>query len=165
MIKDQQILLYTDTSVISDIDADSERGEITREFFRIVAESPDEYKLVISPVTTGELDDSPDPKRTRVIGFLDNNQHLLLPEMTEAKKLASRYVAEGVLTETHINDLLHVAYATVAHCNYVVSWNMKHLVRVRTIERVNEVNYRNNLSRVIIAIPYLITGERNDVND
>ncbi|MDR0869943.1 MAG: hypothetical protein LBN39_04040 [Planctomycetaceae bacterium] len=47
------IRIYSDTSVISCIDAPDtpEREDITRRFFQLVMENPDEYELVISPVT------------------------------------------------------------------------------------------------------------------
>ena len=53
----RKLRLYLDTSVISDIDAAAERGAMTREFFRIVAQNPDDYHCpnIATPIIiTGE---------------------------------------------------------------------------------------------------------------
>lgn len=158
----RKLRLYLDTSVISDIDAlaDSERGVITKEFFRIVAENPDEFELIISPMTTAEIDDTPEPKLTLLTTFLKRLVPVRLPENPEAENLAWIYVLENVLSANHIDDLMHVAYAVTARCDYVISWNMRHLVNPKTISRVNEVNALEKFSHIIIATPLLITGEK-----
>jgi hypothetical protein len=157
----RKIRLYLDTSVISEIDTDSYRGKITREFFRIVAESSNDYELVISPVTMEELLDSPLEKRDKFIVVLKNNFHIKLPSNQDAENLAWLYVVENVLSDHHINDLTHIAYAVVFRCDYVVSWNMKHIVHPKTINGVNNVNILNNFNRIMIATPQLFTGEFN----
>lgn len=163
----RKLRLYLDTSVISDIDApaESERGAITKEFFRIVAEKPEEFELFISPTMLEEIDEAPKEKRFLLMAFLNSISYVELPKSLEAENLAWIYVLENVLSDNHIDDLTHVAYAVTARCDYVVSWNMKHLVNVRTIARINEVNVLENFPRIMIATPLLITGEKSHEND
>ncbi len=163
----RKLRLYLDTSVISDIDAqeDSERGAITKEFFQIVSDETEGFELFISPMTLAELEDSPEPKFALFTAFLEKLNPVQLPKNPEAENLAWIYILEDVLTDTHINDLTHVAYAVSARCDYIISWNMKHLVNPRTITRVNEVNTLENFPRIIIATPLLITGEKDHEND
>jgi predicted nucleic acid-binding protein len=155
----RRLRLYLDTSTISEIDAESPRGEITREFFWIAVENPDEYELVISPVTMEELLDSPRNKREKFTVFVENTQHTALTVNQEAINLARIYVVENVLTDNHIDDLMHIAYAVVSRCDYVISWNMKHIVRPKTISGVNEVNFHNKFNSIMIATPQLFTGD------
>ncbi|MDR1963304.1 MAG: hypothetical protein LBQ50_05960 [Planctomycetaceae bacterium] len=54
---------------------------------------------------------------------------------------------------------MHIAYADVSRCDYVISWNMKHIVRPKTISGVNNVNFHNNFNQINIATPQLFTGE------
>jgi hypothetical protein len=159
-----KLRLYLDTSTISEFDVESPRGEITREFFRIVAENPDEYELAISAVTMEELLDSPQDKREKFIVFLEDIRHTVLTVNQEAINLAWIYVVENVLTDNHIDDLMHIAYAVVSRCDYVISWNMKHIVRPKTISGVNEVNFHNKFNSIMIATPQLFTGEIYDAN-
>jgi hypothetical protein len=160
----KKIRLYLDTSVISEFDTNSYRGKITREFFRIIAENSNDYELVISPITITELFDSPPEKRDKFITFLANTPHIELPFNQEAESLAWLYVVEEVLTDNHIDDLTHIAYAVLSRCDYVISWNMRHLVNPKTINSVNNVNLLNHFYCIVISTPQLFTGEFNANN-
>jgi predicted nucleic acid-binding protein len=156
--------LYLDTSVVSAIDTESERGEITREFFRIVSENLNDYEVVVSPVLLAELQDAQQERQTFLIAFLDTVPHIKLPKNQEAENLAWLYVVEDVLSDRHIDDLTHIAYAVISRCDYILSWNMKHLARIRTINRVNEVNFSNKFPQIIIVTPQFITGDLSNAD-
>ncbi|GHT11228.1 hypothetical protein FACS1894170_04500 [Planctomycetales bacterium] len=161
------IRIYSDTSVISCIDAPDtpERERTTHRFFQLINDNPDEYELVISPVVMRELMATMEPKRLKLITFLETLTHTLLSDNPEAERLASSYISSGILSETHKEDLQHIAYSVVAACNYVVSWNMKHFVRERTISGVNAVNVKLGYSSAFITTPILFTGELSDVRN
>lgn len=158
----RKIRLYLDTSVLSMPcePENSERKSITMEFFRIVAEKSDEFELYVSPMTLSEIQDASE-KEDELLAFLDSIPHIEIPKKTEAENLAWIYVLENVLTQNHIDDLTHVAYAVTARCDYLISWNMKHLVNARVISRINEVNALENCPKIIIATPSIVTGENH----
>jgi predicted nucleic acid-binding protein len=128
---------------------------ITIEFFRIVAEKTDEYELFISPVTIDETSKAEitEDKRKASATFLETIHYTELPQHREAENLARIYAADGVLSQAKINDLRHVAYAVAARCDYVVSWNMKHLANDRTEMRVNAVNAKEYYTKISIVTP------------
>ncbi len=66
-----------------------------------------------------------------------------LPENMEALKLAKAYVAAKVVTVKSQNDAIHVAYATIARVDAIVSWNFKHIVRLDRMKGYNRVNFEN----------------------
>ena len=141
-------------------DQDPVRREITEEFFRIFAERSDEYELIVSPVTIQELKNAKsEAKREASMSFLEAVKPVELPKNDEAENLAWVYVREDVLTQTHIDDLTHIAYAIVSRCDYVVTWNMRHLANPRTIRRVNDVNAVENYGKIYITTPRFFTGE------
>jgi len=157
----RKLRIYLDTSVISMIDSPHvpDKEAITKEFFRLVVEQLDEYEVVISPISLEEIHNAPENIRTRSLAVLQLIQPIEVSERQEAEKLAQLYVDAGVLSNKHINDLRHVAYAVSVRCDYIVSWNMKHLVRVQTIERVNSVNFEYHYPMIQIVTPEFITGE------
>ena len=161
----RRLRLYLDTSVIGDFDADTERGATTREFFRIVSENDDEFEIVLSPVVTEELQDAPERIRNQAAAMLESIGFILLPISAEAEDLANLYIKHGVLGERHIEDLTHIAYATLSRCDYIISWNMKHIVRAKTISAVHEFNRQNYYHCPNIATPTIITGELSHGND
>jgi len=55
-------------------------------------------------------------------------------------ELVAEYLRWDALPLSAVVDARHVAIATVARLEAVVSWNMKHLVRLRTRRLVAAVN-------------------------
>jgi hypothetical protein len=157
----RKIRLYLEASPIIRVGDDESpiRQAITKEFFRIVAEKSDEYELFLSPVTIEEINKTKfEEKRLASAEFLNSVAHTELPENDTAEKLAWKYVAEDVLSESHIDDLRHVAYAVFSHCDYIITWNMRHLANEKTVSRVNAVNVAENYGKIYIATPEFFTG-------
>ncbi|MCL2710622.1 MAG: hypothetical protein FWE95_07060 [Planctomycetaceae bacterium] len=153
--------LYLEASpiIMMEPDQDPIRQAATKEFFRIVAEKLDEYELFISPVTLEELRDTEsEEKRQASASFLEALTHTELPKNDEAENLAWIYTIDGVMSEARMDDLRHVAYAVVARCDYVITWNMRHLAREQTVSRVNAVNAAENYRSIYIATPEFLTG-------
>ena len=133
---------------------DPVRQAVTKEFFRIVAESPDEYELFLSPVTIGELGKAKtEEKQKATADFLQTIQYTELPENDEAENLARIYTIDGVLSQANMDDLRHVAFAVVARCDYVITWNMRHLANAKTEMRVNRVNSDEYYTKITIVTP------------
>ena len=153
--------LYLEASPIIMVapDQDPIRQAITKEFFRIVAKKPDEYELYVSPVTIDELKNAKtEEKRKANADFLQTIQYTELPDNDEAENLAWIYTIDGVLSQAKIDDLRHVAYAVVARCDYVITWNMRHLANDKTVSRVNVVNAVERYRNIYIATPEFLTG-------
>ena len=75
-------------------------------------------------------------------------------EMTE---LAELYIEEGALTKKSINDAQHIAIATIAEVNALVSWNFKHMVNFMRIKQYDDINSRKGYNTLRIDTPILIT--------
>jgi len=152
--------LYLDTSpiIMLEPDQDPVRRTITEEFFRIVAKKSDEYELFASPVTLEELQAGVEKHGDGSILLLNSLERTELAENDEAEKLATIYTIDGVLSKIRMNDLRHVAYAVVSHCDYVVTWNMRHLANDKTVGRVNAVNSAENHGKIFITTPEFFTG-------
>lgn len=162
----RKIILYLDTSVISHIQAPHkpEAEAVTHAFFRFVQERREEYELAISPVVEQEVDNCPEPKRSKLKTFLLDLDCVLLPADPEAEDLVEMYVAEGVLTAQHHNDLSHIAYAVVSDCDFIISWNFKHFVNDRTPTRVNAINAKHGYRAVTILSPSAFMEALTDAN-
>ena len=157
----RKIRLYLEASpvIMMEPDQDPVRRAITEDFFRIVAEKSDEYELFISPVTLEELADTEsEEKRQASDDFLETIQCTRLPEDNVAENLAWIYIIDGVMSSTRLDDLRHVAYAVVAQCDYIITWNMRHLAREQTVSRVNATNAVEHYRSIYIATPEFITG-------
>jgi hypothetical protein len=58
----------------------------------------------------------------------------------DSQALAKRYVKQGIIPAKYENDALHIAIASVNDLDVVVSWNFKHIVKVKTKKEVTGVN-------------------------
>lgn len=58
-----------------------------------------------------------------------------------------------MLSPKWADDALHVAYATLADADFIVSWNFKHLVNSDRIRNFNRVNRQQGLRDVVILTP------------
>jgi len=161
----RKIRIYLETSVIGDFEAETERGAITREFFRIITENSDEYELIVSPMLIQEIEDAPPEKQEALLTIMQSLDYIEVPSQHEANHLANQYVTAGVLNKKHIDDLTHVAYAVLNRCDYIVSWNMKHIVRDKTMSRVQAFNRSNNYHCPNFVTPEVFTGELNYANN
>jgi hypothetical protein len=130
---------------------DSERGKKTKAFFENVIQY--NHQLVLSDVVKGEIDDAKELKREAILYFLNTLAVLYLPYNEESHRLAWNYVKDGILTENHIDDLRHVAYATVNQCDVIVSWNRKHIAKLSKMQKLNLCNIKNNYRPIIICTP------------
>ena len=71
----------------------------------------------------------------------------------EAQRLQEAYLEAGVLGRASEDDALHVAIATVTHADVLVSWNMRHIVRLERIRGFNAVNLREGYGQIEIRTP------------
>jgi len=63
------------------------------------------------------------------------------------------YVAAGVVEPTKRVDAQHIAIATIARVDVLVSWNVTHIVNLRRIRGVNAVNMREGYPVLEIRTP------------
>lgn len=149
--------IYLDTSVISHLDAPDapeKMDDTWRLWHRL--ENGTEFDVVISPVVQKEIFKCFEPKRSKVVLWLDSIEHQELPQIDDAFDLAEEYVSFGVLSRKHFDDILHTAYAVLAGCDCIVSWNFKHLVNVTTLDRVNAANLLNGYPPIKIVTPTML---------
>jgi len=111
---------------------------------------------VLSDVTAAEVLRAPDIVR-------DLHQDLLvlagavLPVTEEALSLLAAYEARGILAPRFRTDMLHIALATLAHVDALVSWNFKHIVRLEKIRLFNAVNAELGCKALSILSPREVT--------
>jgi len=145
--------LYIETSVPNMLFADDapEKRAVTEAFFEWLRVTNDD--LFSSELVKREIDRAPEPKRTRMIQAFAGLPMTMLDITDEAVRLSGVYVREGIVPVRYQNDALHVALTICHALDVVVSWNMKHLVNVRKVQRINAVNLRHGLPAIRIHTP------------
>ena len=155
----RKLKLYLDTSTISHLFADDtpEKMDDTNRFWSDVING--EYEIFISPIVTDEIEKCASPKREQLYKKLDEIEFQILAKTNEVSLLAQEYIANGVLKEKNHDDCMHIAFAAVYNCDVIVSWNFKHLVNFKTINKVKVVNAINNYREISIVTPTMLLEE------
>jgi hypothetical protein len=151
MMKLQRI--YVDTSVIGGC-FDQEFALWSEGLLRDFQEG--NFKPVTSDVLAAEIEAAPEFVQEKYAELLALSPDIL--EVTEpALGLADLYQQRQVLTANFYGDGLHIALATIAEVDVLVSWNFKHIVHFDKIRLFNAVNLEQGYKPLQIYSPREVT--------
>ena len=155
----RKLKLYLDTSTISHLFADDTPDKMrdTNLLWSDLAKG--EYEIFILPTTAEELEDCGEPKRSKMYQRLGEVPIKILEKTTAVSELAREYINHGVLKEKNFDDCMHIAFAVVYNCDVIISWNFKHLVNFKTINKVKIVNAINQYREISIITPTMLLKE------
>jgi predicted nucleic acid-binding protein len=132
-------------------DAPQYRADTLRLFEEIKAGKFEPYT---SEYVIRELDATAnEDKRTRMKKLIEDYGVIFLEQSDEAERLAAVYIAEEAVKPSYPTDALHIAAATVYRLDFIVSLNFQHILRRKTIELTELINYRMGYKKVGIYSP------------
>ena len=145
--------LYLETSVWNFVFADDapEKRDATKLLFEEIREG--KFEIYISDLVAGEIGNTQGPKREQLEKLVQEYSPIQLFEDDRVKELSNAYAEAKFAPEKAASDLTHVAY-TVAHkLDVIVSWNLKHIVRLKTKLAVNGINKLLGYREIEIVTP------------
>lgn len=145
--------IYVDTSVIGGC-CDPEFQDWSRGLLSDFQAGT--FLLFLSELTDAEIQDAPEDVQNIYTEFRECTDRIL--DLTsEAIELADAYLDHNILTQNFRNDARHIAIATVAGADLLVSWNFKHIVHFEKIQRFNAVNIEMGYKTILIYSPREVT--------
>lgn len=145
----KQARIYLDLSVLGGC-FDPEFAEWSTQLIADVRAG--RFVPVLSDVTAAEVREAPAPVQALHEELLTIAGGLLRVT-AEALDLSAAYQAKGVLGARFRNDMLHIALATIAEVDVLVSWNFRHIVRLDKIRMFNAVNLELGYKLLTIYSP------------
>ena len=145
----KRLRIYVDTSVIGgcfDEEFETESNQLVK-----MAEDG-KAVLLISDELVAEIQYAPEVVQDRLFS-LPVHCFERLETTEEAVALHDAYLKAKILGGASENDALHVANATVAKADMIVSWNFKHIVHYDKIRGFNSVNLREGYGMIAIYSP------------
>jgi hypothetical protein len=149
----KKISIYVDTSVIGGC-CDPEFQEWSNGL--LTDFQLGNFSLFLSILTDAGVQDAPDEVKDAYAKFR-NCAEKILELSSEAIELADAYLNHGILPYTYRNDARHIAIATVAGADLLVSWNFKHVVHFEKIQKFNAVNIEMGFKPILIHSPREVT--------
>jgi len=141
--------VYADTSVFGGC-FDDEFARESKLFFAEVAAS--QFILVISTTTLTELQRAPQRVR-KVLANLPPQKVEIVEFSDEIASLRDAYLQAGILGPDAKADAEHIASASIAEVDIVVSWNFKHIVHFEKISGFQAVNLMKGYNQIRIYSP------------
>ncbi len=150
--------IYIDTSVIGGcFDAEFSRwsNSLLKDF------AAGTFMPIVSDVVAAEIQDAPEAVRQEY-DHLTRGGHELILVTEEVVELADAYQRKGILTPKFYDDCLHIALASVAEADLLVSWNFRHIVHFDKIRLFNAVNLELGYKPLQIYSPREVTKAEGD---
>jgi len=145
----KKLRIYLDTSVFGGC-FDDEFSDESRMLFEQIKSG--KFKLVISGTTLAELDKAPEYIQ-KILSELPVENIELVEYSDEINLLRDEYVKAGVVGKSSKADAEHIASASVAGVDFVVSWNFKHIVHYDKIAGYQAVNLLHGYKSISIYSP------------
>ncbi len=122
------------------------------------------YMMLLSEHALRELAGAPKLVLNR-LREIPVSHRVTLVDNNEAVELAEAYLEHGILGPGSRSDALHVALATVAGADVLVSWNFKHIVNLGKIRNFDAVNLQQGYGQIEIRSPkeLLIDENQEDI--
>jgi hypothetical protein len=114
-------------------------------------------------VVLAEVQDAAPADAAEIRRRIDATHHTVYPISEAMEALALTYIEAGILPEIREADAMHVAAATCLECDYLVSWNHRHMTRPMKRVQYEAVNRLNgHLKTPLICNPFEACDEIRD---
>jgi hypothetical protein len=95
---------------------------------------------------------------------LDAAQSLLrvvpvLPDPDGLMELAGYYIEHQLMPEGAGGDAVHLAFATLTNCDFLLTWNRKHLANANKLRHLQVLNQRLGLPVPVLTTPLNLMPE------
>jgi predicted nucleic acid-binding protein len=149
----RKLKLYLDTSVWNFYYADDspEKMEITKKFFDEIRS--EKYEIYISELVTAEIDEAGEEKQKRLKTLIEKYQPFEIKKDYDVGELSGRYIASKIVPARYEADLIHIAFAVANDLDVVISWNLRHIVKLKTRLEVNGINKIEGYKEIEICTP------------
>ncbi len=149
--------VYLDTSVMGG-QFDREFSLDTSPFFDAISKG--QFIIIISDLLEAELIRAPQQVRN-LLSKIPIRQIERINLTQEAADIADKYIQANVVGKTSRADCQHIAMATLAKADVLISWNFKHIVNLDKIRGYNGINYQLGYGMIEIRTPKEIINYDN----
>jgi hypothetical protein len=111
------------------------------------------YQVFTSDIAFREMSRDTEEKFRKMSTLIEKYGIIVLSTSDEINRIADRYIAKHIIPAKYPDDARHLAMATVNDLDFVVSWNMGHIYKPKTMVGVGFVNNREGYKQIGITTP------------
>jgi len=112
-----------------------------------------QFEGFTSVYTYNELEMAPEPQRVNMLNLIEKYNIMVLDTSDEIEQLAENYMANNIIPRKKIIDALHLAVASVNEIDIILSFNFKHINKLKTKTMIPAVNRMAGYRDIVIAQP------------
>jgi predicted nucleic acid-binding protein len=117
------------------------------------------YDLFLSDLVIEEITATRDDSlRARMLELIDQLTPTRIDIDDEIKELALAY--RRIVIPGEISDSIHIAAASCYQLDAIVSWNFTHIVNLRTISGIHQINREKSLKIIEILSPEYLGADK-----
>lgn len=152
--------IYLDTSVISHLDQRDAPDKMADTLLLWEEIKQGLYDVAISQITLDEVGANKAEKRNLLLNYLAEIDYTFVELSPEINAYADKLIDADILTMKSHDDCLHIASAVASNCDILLSWNFKHILRVKTINGVRSISAILGYKGIDIIPPSMIVERR-----
>jgi predicted nucleic acid-binding protein len=111
------------------------------------------YKAFTSEAVIEELRKTKKEKFDKMSDLTVEYSIPILVSDESAIALAKKYIKNGIIPPEYPDDALHIAVATVKEIDFILSWNMGHIVKQKTMIGTGFIAIDENRPHVLLCTP------------
>ena len=145
--------LYLETTVWNFLltDDSPEKRRYTEILFKEIESG--KYDIFISDFVYDEIRRAQEDKIRELEKLIRNFNPPVLKPDAKFHALARNYSQAAFIPERFVEDIYHVAIASVNEMDIIVSWNLKHIVKLKTKKCANTINKAEGYKTIDILTP------------
>jgi predicted nucleic acid-binding protein len=133
------------------------RREWTRAWWSFASEN---YLLVTSLAVLDELNRGNFPGKTEAVEMISNLLFISIePAIAEIVEV---YIQQQLMPRDPIGDALHLALASYYKCDFLLTWNCRHLANANKFSHIQRVNVMLGLYVPTLVTPLELMGAPRD---
>ena len=145
--------LFIETTVFNFF-FDGKQGQKQKDAFGLFEEIANgKYEAYTSDAVIDELEGASEKRFEKMKVLLDKHIKRVLLLSPEAKYLAKKYIEKSIIPEKFREDALHIAAAVVNNLDFVISYNLGHIVKTKTMIGTGLVNLREGYRQIGLSTP------------
>lgn len=133
------------------------RRQWTREWWNSASNN---YSLVTSVAVLDELIRGTFPGKAEAVEMM--SRLLFVPIEPAITEIVEVYIQQYLMPNDPLGDALHLALASYHKCDFLLTWNCRHLANANKFGHIRRVNVMLGLYVPMLVTPLELIGVQND---
>ena len=121
------------------------------------------YDIFISDAVIAELEEGNYPNKIEVLEFVKDLPVLEINH--EIENIADVYMKNYVMPKEDVGDALHLAIAAFYKCDFLLTWNCRHLANAHKTRHIKRINEKLDLFTPLIVTPLELLPEEDEYEE